>query len=69
MAIVRSLPPGTKVFVTADHGFGRVGRQHLWFDETDLNEAVDCKYLNCRLRSSIDSARLPSKVKDNITEL
>lgn len=66
MAIVRNLPPDTKVFVTADHGFGRVGRQRLWFDETDLNEAIDCRYLNCRLRSSIDSARLPSKVKTNI---
>ena len=66
MAITRNLLPGTKVFVTADHGFGRVGRQNLWFDEGDLNETADCRYLNCRMRSSIDSAKIPEKVRDNI---
>jgi len=66
MAIVRGLSPGTKVFVTADHGFGRVGREPLWFDEADLNEKLDCAYLNCRLRVSIDKAHLPDKVRNNI---
>jgi len=66
MAIVRNLLPGTKVFVTADHGFGRVGRQHLWFNEQDLNESDDCKYLNCKLKTSIDMATLPEKVRSNI---
>jgi hypothetical protein len=66
MAIIRSLSPGTKVFVTADHGFGRVGREPLWFDETDLNETVDCRYLNCWLRSPVDQVRVPKKVRDNI---
>ena len=32
MAIVRKLAPGTKVFVVADHGFGPVAREKLWFD-------------------------------------
>ena len=35
MAIMRKLTPGTKVFITADHGFARVGRKKLWFDDQD----------------------------------
>lgn len=66
MAIVRGLSPGTKVFVTADHGFGRVGREPLWFDESDLNEKLDCAYLNCWLRTPVEKARIPRKVRDNI---
>jgi len=65
MAIVRDLPPNAKVFVTADHGFGKVGRESLWFDERDFNESEDCHYLNCRLRSPIDK-HMPAKVRDNI---
>jgi hypothetical protein len=65
MAIVRDLPPNTKVFVTADHGFGRVGREPLWFEEADLNENEDCSYLNCWLRVPI-GAHTPAKVRDNI---
>lgn len=65
MAIVRDLPPNAKVFVTADHGFGRVGRESLWFDERDFNEPEDCYYLNCRLRSPVDKY-MPAKVRDNI---
>jgi PglZ domain len=66
MAIVRRLAPGTKVFVTADHGFGPVGRNPLWFSEADLNEASDCSYLNCWLRVAVDKASLPVKARDNI---
>lgn len=66
MAIVRGLAPGTKVFVTADHGFGTVGREPLWFDERDLNEKTDCSYLNCLLRVPIVQANLPAKVRHNI---
>lgn len=65
MAIVRDLPPNAKVFVTADHGFGKVGRESLWFDERDFNEPEDCYYLNCRLRSPVDK-HMPAKVRDNI---
>lgn len=65
MAIVRDLPPNAKVFITADHGFGKVGRESLWFDERDFNESEDCHYLNCRLRSPIDK-HMPAKVRDNI---
>lgn len=66
MSIVRSLPPGTKVFITADHGFGPVGWQPLWFDENDLNEASDCVYLNCLLKETIGQANISSKVRDNV---
>ncbi|MDT4896819.1 MAG: hypothetical protein QOH25_1896 [Acidobacteriota bacterium] len=66
MAIVRRLTPGTKVFVTADHGFGRVGREALWFNEADLNEKTDCSYLNCWLRVPLTQASLPAKVLDNV---
>lgn len=65
MAIVRDLPPNAKVFVTADHGFGRVGRESLWFDEKDFNEPEDCHYLNCRLRSPINQY-VPTKLRENI---
>jgi len=66
MAIIRSLAQSTKVFVTADHGFGRVGREPLWFDEHNLNEKLDCAYSNCQLQVSLSNARLPSKVSSNI---
>jgi hypothetical protein len=66
MAIVRKLAPGTKVFVTADHGFGPVGRQPLFFPETALNERSDCSYLSCLLRVPADSADLPAKLRRNV---
>ncbi len=66
MAIVRNLRQDTKVFITADHGFTKVGRQPIWFDEADLNDKEDCKFLNCKLKVSPLFSRIPEKVKDNI---
>jgi hypothetical protein len=66
MTVVRSLAPGTKVFVTADHGFGRVGREPLWFDDSSLNEREDCAYLNTWLRVPCSTTYLPKKVLDNV---
>ena len=66
LAIVRRLHPGTKVFITADHGFGRVGRDPIWFNDADLNEKTDCSYLNCWLRVPFDEVSLPSRVKDRV---
>jgi hypothetical protein len=66
MAIVRNLRQDTTVFITADHGFTRVGRQPIWFDEADLNDEFDCNYLNCRLKVSPIFSRIPERVKDNI---
>jgi hypothetical protein len=66
MEIVRSLLPGTKVFITADHGFVHVGREPIWFKEEDLNDEYDCSYLNCRLKESLLFSRIPDWVKGNI---
>ena len=66
MGVLRSLAPGTKVFVVADHGFTRVGREKLWFGQDDLNEPGDCAYLNCFLRVPIDQADIPPKVRSSL---
>ncbi len=66
MAVFKTLPPKTKVFATADHGFGPVGREPLWFDPADLNEISDCTYSNCALRVPMEKIDAPSKVLDNI---
>ena len=68
MAIVRRLTPGTKVFVTADHGFGRVGRERIGIDLNWLNEPYDCAYLNARLMTSLGDAGAPRRVRDNVWE-
>jgi hypothetical protein len=68
MAIVRSLSSGTKVFVTADHGFGRVHRERIRLDAAWLNEPEDCAYLNAWLRQSLDEAKAPGKVRNNVWE-
>lgn len=68
MAIVRGLEAGTRVFITADHGFARVGRQPIWFDENDLNDSMDCRYLHCFLKVAPGKARLkPDFRKNTIT--
>lgn len=66
MAIVRKLGPGTKVFVTADHGFGPIGGKPIWFDRHDLNEDDDCSYRNCWLRVPFDQAQLPAQARANV---
>ncbi len=68
MTIVRALTPGTKVFVTADHGFSRVGREKLWLDAEWLNAAEDCNYLNARLRLPLSELGVPGKVRANCME-
>jgi len=66
MSIIRRLPPGTKVFITADHGFGLVGQEWLGVDPGDLNDSTDCVYLNCLLSVPLSSANLHPKVRRNI---
>jgi len=66
MAIIRNLAPGTKVFVTADHGFVPVGRKPLWFSNECLNEPADSSYLNCWLRVPISDSEIPGKVRNNV---
>ena len=69
MAIVRGLAPGTKVFITADHGFGRIHRQRLGIDATWLNEPFDCSYLNAELMKSLADLGAPRKVRENVWEM
>ncbi len=66
MAIVRSLAAGTKVFITADHGFTRVGRKPGWFEETDLNEPMDCRYLYAFLKIPFDRARVKPEFRKSV---
>lgn len=68
MAIVRGLQPGTKVFVAADHGFGRVYRDRVIIDAKWLNETTDCSYRNALLKQDLASANAPPKVRDNVWE-
>lgn len=66
MAIIRKLEPGTKVFITADHGFGQVGRAPIWFKDNELNELEDCKYQYCWLRVPVANLDMPKEVKRNL---
>ena len=69
MAIVRDLPPGTKVFVTADHGFGPVGDEKIWLNQAWLNENDDCRYRSAWLKESLDALKAPGKVRASCWEL
>jgi hypothetical protein len=60
-SIVRDLKAGTKVFVTADHGFTRNGREKIYFPKEDLNEPGDAKYRVCRLKNPASSVYMPKE--------
>ncbi|MHB1042280.1 MAG: PglZ domain-containing protein [Eubacteriales bacterium] len=66
MAIMRTLEPGTKVFITADHGFVRLGRQPIWFDDGDLNEQLDCSYQNTMLKVTFNRVNLKKELRVNM---
>ena len=68
MAIIRTLAPGTKVFVTADHGFVAVPRNKLWLERDWLNTANDCSYFHASLAQSLRDLRAPRKIRDNVWE-
>ena len=63
MNVMKKLTPGTTVFVTADHGFGPVGRDRIYFKDYDLNENEDCSYLNCRLKTAWPNVDLPEPLR------
>jgi hypothetical protein len=69
MGILRALEPGTKVFVTADHGFGRIPRERVRIEASWLNEPTDCMYLNCWVREPLANVHAPAKVRENVWEL
>jgi hypothetical protein len=68
MATVRGLAPGTKVFITADHGFGRVHRERIWLEPAWLNEPQDCSYFNASLRQTLDEVKAPGKIRQSVWE-
>ena len=68
MAVIRKLKPGTKVFVTADHGFGRVGRNKIWFKDEDVPEPSDCRYTFCMLRHKVGMTSLPPQLRQHLIE-
>lgn len=68
MAVVRQLPAGVKVFITADHGFGRVHRDRLAMEHAWLNQPEDCLHLNAWLRKTLKDCGAPDKVRQNVIE-
>ena len=68
MAIIRAIKPGTKVFVTADHGFGLIGRKPIKLESSWLKDIKDCRYLNARLRQKLQDAGAPDKIRDSVYE-
>src|ERR1035437_5193802 len=66
MNVMKKLTPGTTVFVTADHGFGPVGRERIYFKDYDLNENEDCSYLNCRLKVAWANVDLPEPLRKKV---
>jgi hypothetical protein len=68
MAVIRQLPAGMKVFITADHGFGRVHRDRLSIEQAWLNQPEDCLHLNAWLRKTLKDCGAPDKVRQNVIE-
>lgn len=68
MAIIRNLAPGTKIFITADHGFGYVHRERVALESSWLNQNTDCSYRNAWLKKSLGDLKAPEKVKAGTLE-
>lgn len=68
MSIIRNLEPGTKVFITADHGFGSVYMDRLEIDDYWLNDSMDCSYRNAYLKKNLTELRAPAKIRQNVVE-
>ncbi len=66
MAIIRNLAPGTKVFITADHGFNRTGRKPLGLNESWLNIPKDCTYQNSALKLAFSDIKAGGELKNNM---
>jgi hypothetical protein len=66
MNVMKRLAPDTTVFVTADHGFGPVGRDRIYFKDYDLNDNEDCSYLNCRLKTAWPNVDLPEPLRKKV---
>ncbi|MEQ8191741.1 MAG: PglZ domain-containing protein, partial [Candidatus Eremiobacterota bacterium] len=68
MYIMRSLEAGTKIFITADHGFGPVDMNCLEIEEDWLNDNMDCSYRNAYLKKSLSKAGASEKIRKNVVE-
>ncbi len=66
MAIIRGLPPDTKVFITADHGFARVGRKSLGLSDAWLYMPPDCTYQNSLLNLPFSEIKAGNELKNQI---
>jgi hypothetical protein len=67
LSIIRQIPQDAKVFITSDHGFRRIyGEKKIWFDSEDLNSERDCNYFNCKLKTPLNSTRIPSYLSKEI---
>jgi hypothetical protein len=68
MSIMRNIEPGTKIFITADHGFGSAGMDRLEIDDDWLNDNMDCSYRNAWLKKSLTEAGASTKIRENVVE-
>ncbi len=68
MYIMRSLEVRTKIFITADHGFGPVDMDCLEIEEDWLNDNMDCSYRNAYLKKSLSKAGASEKIRKNVVE-
>lgn len=66
LSILRKLPKGVKVFITADHGFKRIHRNSIWISKEDLYSEKDCNYLNCRLAVPLDKSHISKPIQEKI---
>ena len=66
LSIIRKLPKGVKVFITADHGFKRIHRKPIWISNQDVYSEKDCCYLNCRLSVPLEKSHVPKQLHEKI---
>ena len=66
LSILRKLPKGVKVFITADHGFKRIHRNGIWISKEDVYSEKDCNYLNCRLSIPLDKSHVSKAYQEKI---
>lgn len=65
-AIFSKLSPGTMVFITADHGFARMGRKPLALSDAWLHMPQDCSYQNSLLDSQFSAVKAGHEIKQQM---
>lgn len=69
MQIVRSIEPNTKVFIVADHGFGRIGTKRITIESDWVNDTNDIHYQFACLSRSLAEIKASDQVINNVFEL